>query len=370
MVNDRNPGLDFFRSLAISLVLLSHTRHLFTWETIDGWNWWWLSFGGFLGVELFFVLSGFLIGIILIDTFNRSSNLMTSIKVFLLRRWFRTLPLYFFILFITIITTYLFESSFSFPYLHFIFLQNYSDDGLAFFPVAWSLSVEEWFYLLLSLLSALVFRWRRNPDTFMVILGFWILLTLAVRFWLAYSDPSLTWDNDIRKNIFLRFDSLLLGVLLSAIRLYSPCFFKRIASPAIALSSLLLLILIIYWYLSLGQAGLNESVLAKTLLFFCMSMVLLPLLSWLSLSFHYRSYWIESTARYSYAVYLIHLPIVMVAVKYAQTIQNIGFSLLALLFVLILTFGIAALLYRWIERPFMELRERIAPSSLINPNRI
>ncbi|MFG5995624.1 acyltransferase family protein [Salmonella enterica] len=131
----RNIGLDIARSIAIVMVLISHSRMFFTqYADVQ-----WLSFNGFFGVEVFFVLSGFLIGRIIIKSVVEKpsfSNLLTFYK----RRWYRTLPLYFLMVFV------LFLVGKQFHWTNLIFLQNFDEVSLGFFPVSWSLSIEEWFF--------------------------------------------------------------------------------------------------------------------------------------------------------------------------------------------------------------------------------
>jgi len=81
---NRNLGLDLIRAVAISLVLFAHSIQ----SVIFG-----ISIG-VLGVEIFFVLSGYLIGQILIRDFSNNASISTLAN-FWLRRWFRTLPLYY-----------------------------------------------------------------------------------------------------------------------------------------------------------------------------------------------------------------------------------------------------------------------------------
>ena len=95
----RNFGLDAVRATAILLVLIAHGTQ-FIASTISG-------FGlnpadlswppGFVGVELFFCLSGYLIGRILLEIERRGASL-GDVRRFLVRRWLRTLPLYFLVL--------------------------------------------------------------------------------------------------------------------------------------------------------------------------------------------------------------------------------------------------------------------------------
>ena len=94
----RNPWLDLCRALAILLVLLSHgrvfLRDALPWAEV-------LRFGGFMGVELFFVLSGFLIGGILLRVSRQPGT--AWLRVFYVRRWLRTLPNYYLFLLLTVV---------------------------------------------------------------------------------------------------------------------------------------------------------------------------------------------------------------------------------------------------------------------------
>ena len=98
---ERIFGLDVVRSLAILLVLITHSY--------DGWNYlfpserWWYFYTGVIGVELFFVLSGFLIGGILIRILSESNLCFNDILQFLKRRWYRTIPNYFLFVAINIV---------------------------------------------------------------------------------------------------------------------------------------------------------------------------------------------------------------------------------------------------------------------------
>ena len=85
----RNVGLDVIRATAILCVMVSHTLLFLDMDR----NFKSLLYFGFIGVELFFVLSGFLIGTILLKIHTRSDRLRWSdVRHFWLRRWFRTLP--------------------------------------------------------------------------------------------------------------------------------------------------------------------------------------------------------------------------------------------------------------------------------------
>src|SRR5262245_16100295 len=97
LANTRVFGLDFLRALAILLVLVAHASFMFLPLTHRLEAWWML---GHLGVELFFVLSGFLIGSILA---RQAEEVQFSVGRFWARRWLRTLPNYYLFLAINIV---------------------------------------------------------------------------------------------------------------------------------------------------------------------------------------------------------------------------------------------------------------------------
>ena len=165
---ERVFGLDLMRAMAICMVLCSHI--LWIYNPKDGIIRQLFALFGFLGVEFFFVLSGFLIGRILYKIYIRENFAIKSVLYFLKRRWFRTLPNYYLVLLINIVITISLNrqmhKSLSCPMpkleLYFVFLQNglskmatFFPFGFSkmstFFPESWSLSVEEWAYLILPI---------------------------------------------------------------------------------------------------------------------------------------------------------------------------------------------------------------------------
>ena len=140
-------GLDALRAAAILMVVSTHAfpaiyQQMPAWFGLIG-------HGGFYGVELFFVLSGFLIGQILIRYDLDLARAGTLVK-FYLRRWFRTLPLFWLFLGLNVLLEVGFRSrslSVSEVVSHGFFLRNFAANRMSFFGESWSLAIEEWFYL-------------------------------------------------------------------------------------------------------------------------------------------------------------------------------------------------------------------------------
>ena len=134
-MDTRYRSMDLLRAIAITLVILAHSvfsygapEHLAP-----------LQFGG-TGVDLFFVLSGWLLGGLLFKEAEKNGNI--DIKRFWIRRWMRTFPAYYAVLIIQVSQRYLTKDDVDFPWEYFVFVQNYSYP-LDFFFFFWSLSVEE-----------------------------------------------------------------------------------------------------------------------------------------------------------------------------------------------------------------------------------
>lgn len=212
VLKNRSVALDLLRAAAIFLVL---GRHLTVCppETSQAFHqittlW---HFGGWVGVDLFFVLSGFLISGLLFQEYKKHGAL--QVGRFLIRRGFKIYPAFWVLIFITILLDYG-QSHFTWLRVgkELLFIQNYSP-GL--WPQTWSLAVEEHFYLLLPLLLLGLVRFapkRENPFTRLPLL--FLLLAaacLALRLLIAprpydfytHGSPS-----------HLRIDSLLFGVLI------------------------------------------------------------------------------------------------------------------------------------------------------------
>jgi peptidoglycan/LPS O-acetylase OafA/YrhL len=219
-VQGRIPELDGLRGIAIGMVLVYHyfllTSHVRLGSLLSRS----LALGrmSWSGVDLFFVLSGFLIGGILLD--GRDSTNYYS--VFYKRRFFRIVPIYmvclagFFALRAFIQTGH--ASNFAYmmkdqlpAWPYFTFLQNFwmaRTNSLGAFGLGatWSLAVEEQFYLTLPLLIRLLPR--RRLAAFLVVT---VLAALVLRIFLV-----LVWrDHSLSRFVLMpcRADALLLGVL-------------------------------------------------------------------------------------------------------------------------------------------------------------
>ena len=154
-------------------------------------------------VEFFFILSGFVLAPQILLCLK--SDFFENFKIFLIRRWMRTIPP--FVISLTIISLYtgnLFNESF-FKYLFFV-KSFFSISNNDYFPIAWSLAVEEWFYIIFI---PLVFFFKRMSLSFFTIILIYVLLFFFVKF-LFFSLS----NDDLRRITFFRLDSIVFGFLL------------------------------------------------------------------------------------------------------------------------------------------------------------
>jgi len=162
------------------------------------------------GVEVFFILSGFVLAPQILDFVV--GRPWRNLGVFLARRWMRTIPPYVVAL---VAVGLLAGKLFTADFLRYLFyLQNLSlaANKSDFYPVAWSLSVEEWFYLLFAPLMFLLGRALNRADRRMEA-AFAVLVIVAIgvaRLLVARHD----WDLEVRRVTVFRIDSIVWGFLL------------------------------------------------------------------------------------------------------------------------------------------------------------
>ncbi len=351
----RVAGLDIVRALAILLVLLSHCGSVFSaWE---GWGFpWWLAVGGFYGVTLFFVLSGFLIGSILLDMLARRPGLRDWM-VFMARRWLRTLPLYYLcILVLSLVWRPRFWEPGAAALWHDLPWYLTMSQNLAWqpvdqwFDVSWSLAVEEWFYLAFSAILLACARLIRCEAALALTIGAFLIVPLLLR---AALPADIDWGQVTSKVVVLRLDAIAWGVLMAwwyrsvpAIRKWSGI-----------LCALGLICAALNWY-DAARKILHMSDEVWKPLVFDMSAVSFALCLPFAAQWKRTMPALERSARalsaQSYALYLIHLDILGITGFYKDK-YDIPASL-AIVTSLVEMFGLSWLSYRYFERPILSAR--------------
>ena len=360
-------GLDLLRAAAILMVICAHGFVVLYPHFGDGLAI--LGHGGFYGVELFFVLSGFLIGQILI---RQGSDLgqAGNVAVFYVRRWFRTLPLFFLFLIVNIALERFFRAhpvGFGEALSHGFFLRNLTGFHMTFFPESWSLAIEEWFYLLFPAALWLGLKLTKRFDA--------VFLAAAVSF-LAFSsiarmvtalDPGATWSEGLRMVVIYRFDALMIGMIGAWLSIRYPQPWRRSVFLC-ALSGIVLLVTMYatLWKFENGQLAFgDDNYFARTFRFTFVSLGFALLLPWASAwkltGENLGSTAIRRIALWSYGLYLVHLPVFLLVSR-----AGFGADAPRALVSFALQIGgailLSAILFRFFETPCTRLREKAAPA--------
>lgn len=333
---DRFIGLDVLRSMAILLVLLRHGQFLLEQQHKN-------TIVSFLvdrldGVVIFFVLSGFLIGSILL---KNASYSFKTLKVFFIRRWLRTLPAYGFVLILLLFLSPKFPVD---SWKYGCFLQNLVSSKLAFFPESWSLSVEEWFYLsflILLLFTALSFS--KKTAYFIIIALFLIVpLTLTTLF---YEHQSL-----INKAVLFRLDEIGWGMFAAGLKYYFPEKWQSFQWKSMLISGILLLVVLFipnsfYQAEKLQTSKILAIIVALSLPFW--TSIQLVKFKVLALIFRKISDW-------SYALYLVNLSLVQGFFLKLFSLNDYSSYVLFWL----TSFAFAILLHYGLEKPILNWRNK------------
>ncbi|MEY2508053.1 MAG: hypothetical protein QOH01_2382 [Verrucomicrobiota bacterium] len=364
-------GLDLLRAAAIMMVVCAHgfvVLYPHFGEPLG-----FFGHGGFYGVELFFVLSGFLIGQILIRAAGDLGR-AGAVASFYVRRWFRTLPLFFLFLIVNVVFERLFRAhavGVGEGLSHGFFLRNLTGFHMTFFPESWSLAIEEWFYLLFPAALWLGLKLTKRFDAVFLSAAFSFLAFSTIARFLAAPDPAATWSDELRMVVIYRFDALMIGMLGAWLSLRFQKTWLRLA-PVCAFGGVVLLVAMYatLWKLENGhlQFG-DDSFFARTFRFSLVSLGFALLLPWASAwklaGENPGSTAVRKIALWSYGLYLVHLPVFLLVTR-AGLGADAPMPLAKALGSFVLQIGgailLSALLYRFFEAPCTRLREKAAPA--------
>ena len=363
--HNRIYGLDILRAFAILFVLYSHAFFLI----MDHVNERVYNLLSLDGVTLFFVLSGFLIGGILIRTIENKGFGFKELLNFWTRRWFRTLPNYFLMLIVLVLIALVTGKETGSLARYFFFLQNFSGPHPAFFPEAWSLTVEEWFYLLIpaGLFLSLIITGKHKSTTILAWITAILFLVTAYRTYRAVTldIPDFdSWDQLQRKIVLTRLDSIMYGFLGAWMAFYRPVYWFKYRKLLFIAGILLLLTPVVFeFFMGKVLIFLNYFSLPLTSL---ATLLMLPMLSVIRTGKGKISKFLTFVSMISYSMYLVNFSLVQLTIVPALTPIIIKITTNHLIISLIrvscywgFTFILSYLMYRFYENPMMNLRDKI-----------
>ena len=342
----RVAALDLLRGLAAFAVAIPHYLTLNSTEWVEA------DIIAITAVEAFFVLSGFVLAPqILTHVIGKPAR---NLRTFLVRRWMRTIPPYLVaLLCVSYMTGQMWTADFAryaFYVQNLFFQANVND----YYPVAWSLSVEEWFYVTFAPIAFVIARTCRSDAwRTAIVVGVGLIVAIEV-LRLSFGDFA-QWDAEVRRVTVFRIDSIVFGFLLyvavtkfgqgaiPTIRLALPLF---VACTAIAG---------VITYLT------TKDNVASELLFPYAAAAMGVSAVWLAHRAEFlfaRRKLLAGVSTYlggiSYSVYLFHIILVMIL---KPTLQHIGLPLQMLIYLTALIAWCSAF-WIYFEKPILAARPR------------
>lgn len=325
---------------------------------------------GWMGVDLFFVLSGYLIGSQLLRPYTRGSQ--PSIGSFYLRRAFRVLPPYLTVLLLYFVIPGFREApglSRAWQFLTFTenFRINYLYDQA--FSHVWSLCVEEHFYLVLPLLILLLMRRPSFGKALAVILGI-LCFGIVIRAYIFLNQVAifprqddafiLAYLEKIYYPTHTRLDGLLVGVTLATIKSFRPVWWQRAMTHGYLLLVGGLALCAWAMWLFNDRLSFSGTIIGFPLMALGLGLVIASSVAPSSPLSKIRGFGL--IAALAYSTYLTHKEIIhLIHQHWPRLVEDGGW--LALVAYFAFSFMAAFVLYLAVERPFLRLRERILPKA-------
>ncbi len=359
-------GLDLMRALAIILVVFGNC--LWIYPNATGLVASVAHVFAFLGVEIFFVLSGFLIGSIVYRLYVDEGFTRVVVFRFLKRRWFRTLPAYYLAVLLNVFIAYIVASPVENIGQYLIFIQNFNTPMSAFFLESWSLSVEEYSYLILPfclLFFSVFFKPKNRSRFFALVVCVLILLSFIARISFhshTQNTDIMIWNMGLKSVVIYRLDSIFMGVLCSWIAINFKASWVKYKSLFFLLGFLSIGFLFVgigYFQILMATHPLFWNVFYLPLVSVAIAFFL-PLLSEWKTFDSRLSKPIRFISVISYAIYLLHYSIILQLMKNFIVIDphnKIGLHIFTVVYCII-TLTASFLMYRFFEKPIMDLRDR------------
>ena len=359
-------GLDLMRAVAILMVVCSHL--LWIVPNAHGYIPDILSISGVMGVEIFFALSGFLIGRILYKMYTSENFSGNSVFYFWIRRWFRTLPNFYLALILNIlIAIYLGNQLPAHVWRYFFFFQNFATEMPWLFPESWSLSIEEYSYILgpmLLYLTLLIKTKIPKSKLFLIVTLFIIFAFLISK--LIYNHQETVrdmrhWNVNVKAMVICRIDAIYYGVLAAYISIVRPNFWRSMRYPAFLVGILGLLAL--NTLIPINRIFIDTHPMFWNVWYFVIKSVAicltLPLLSLIKSAPKLILKPITYISILSYSMYVLHYSIVMQLMKHfmpTEAFAGLDIAVFIMVYFL-LTMVLSYVLYKFYEKPMMDLRD-------------
>jgi peptidoglycan/LPS O-acetylase OafA/YrhL len=356
----RSIELDFIRGIAIIAVMGYHFHSYPTGSAIIAAIEMPLKSFGHEGVNLFFTLSGFLVGGLLLKQYGQSGRIDAG--RFIIRRMFKIWPAYYVLILFHVFAGR--HPTSTFLVQNLTHMQNYFGSSIA---QTWSLAVEEHFYLFLPLLVIGFSRLKLRANAILGVLFAICMVVLVAR-------SAAVASGDLNGTFFYtqyRIDSLLFGVLLATIYWLKPGVYQRIAAQKKVLIAMVVL-LVAWLVFATRNVALDQSIgyTIQAIGFTALIVLTLEYSGSIRDSFIYRAIgWI---GLYSYGIYLWHSLALAPGDMLIRKAEALGLPAIpSWAFIMAAQFAIAIIVgyvtTRAVEFPFLRIRDALFPAKRKGP---
>lgn len=340
---NRSFGLDLARVAAIALVILSHFAHR-------------LEFVGIFGVELFFALSGYLIGGVLYRSLLSTPRWsFEDVRIFWMRRWYRTVPNYLLFLLVAVFFHAYFGGLPTVRHLaaHFAFMQNMMSGDNSFFGVSWSLAVEEWFYLTFPLvILAFTAAGLHKRAAFVATTVVFIVVPPVLRELAMLHTPA----ENVRLMTLPRLDAIFYGVGVAFLVARWPVR-GTVRLAGMLVGSVVSLTLFTLHALDMDDAGVYRLTFVLAPLSFAL---MLPWLQQVAVPTGWLSFVrtpVTSLSLWSYSIYLSHIPVLFVVYElFGSSRESTAVNVLSKVVGLVVCVVLSRFLYEHFEKRITNMR--------------
>jgi len=362
-MKNRLPGLNGLRAIAASFVLFSHVYQIAGIEgdaRAKAFYWHHNLLGGNM-VNLFFVISGFIITHILFQEKNRTGTI--SLRHFYLKRILRIWPIYFGIILLVFLIGYFTNWYDGYSKLNLagalmlgFFVMNFQlfipGTRISVLPHYWSLSIEEQFYFLWPAFFKYLKGKRSLYFPIIVVLGVIAargLVVVLYRFW-----PSQLLLDILETLSLSKFGSISLGVIAAGLLHYGHPLLRYIYKPGLQLVSWVVFLLTIVLDFKIPYIHYELTAVM-------FAVVVLNVTTNPSSLLKMENRFLDSTGMISYGLYMFHwplIPLIILVVKQTGcwTFMQQTYQIPMVLISFALTWGVAWISYRYFESYFLSLR--------------
>lgn len=338
---ERALGLDIARSIAILSVLIHHLAQMCLPHLVDIHPY--TSLGKY-GVDVFFGLSGFLIGGLYWKEYESKGSVKTL--KFILKRSLRTIPPYYVALTLSFFSVWIFRNEvFKIEYVFFI--QNYFDT-IPYFLVSWSLCIEEHFYIALPLLLFAINNFFKK-----IMISSLIILAILPLIFRLFSSDTLNYDFGYYLTAtHLHYEGLIFGVILSYIAQFKSNIFLTVIKYRY-ISLVVSIVLLIGMQYEAKEFNYIYGLYFMRL-FFALS---IAGFSKMNIGINSINSLFELISKSTYSIYLIHGLIIHMCI-YIGTKINLGNWGIFSLSIVMIIIG-SSIFYRVVDKKVLKLRSKL-----------